>query len=1517
MLEGENGAAPSNTSGDSKQRAIPSSPLLAGARSASPAKRSAADMESGKQNDDKVPESFTQEQDTGPTDFDVAMSGMTPAGQVGGDTQTTAASSIAASLDGSVDTPTTSMQSDQDPVEANKHAAQLEPYSPERMAQQAAHVQLLVNKPLDEGTRGVAISTKWLARVLSRTLEGAQSSDFPKEAREGLVGPLDNSDILALEASDPPVLIDLNSNKPFVPLKPGLSFGEDFEMVPYEAYGYIIGEYGHVKEQPPPIRYAHNTAEAGAAEANIIYEIYPPVITVRKMPQSVVEEDVVKAKSSLEALRLKKDREGRRQLHDGDAAILVSSRTERVKKFLTRAKEAAGIPIQTKVKVWRVLDASNVAVDRPENVKSGVLSPPASRSSSPSKSTRTRLVVDAEAFSKLEVGRDIEELDVKDETNNDKYNGKSEVGTVGLFQDCTIILEEQKGGPGGGEFASDTNNIAKRNVKNGAGPRAGSAPSSGRTSPAPGNIMARGRPTLRKDGRTRGCTGLTNLGNTCYMNSALQCIRSVEELACYFLAGKYKGEINNDNPLGHHGAMANVYAGVLKGIYDSNSNVFGPQEFKRTLGRLQPMFSGYGQQDSQEFLSFLVDALHEDLNRIKKKPYLENPDSDDNKVKDPEYIRELGEVYRSNHQKRNDSIAMDLFSGFYKNTMECPVCDKVSVTFDPYSLLTVQLPMDHAFQHSVCFVPLHGKPVIHEIDMDKMSTIKALKEYVASKHVGVEASKMWIAEVWSHKLYKVFDDSMTLADAGIAQNDYIFMYQLDDVPKNAPTGKRVYSGYGSKSEDSIPADGMASEKADVFAVPIFSRTAGKFSNSHEMTLFPLYITLTREQAKDYETILKKILIAVSNITSRPILKEFAEEAAPPAVNDTEDVTQITSSDDAAGVSDHSAQSEEDYVKVSLGKQAASPMQVDGTDSSVPDGFMDPQYFLSPALRNQLFDIQYNTSHDNGLHCTNTNIGGWRGDSLSPLFDRVKPQRRASVQSSASENSTSTSGSAKQGNEESEESDADDDEADKPDIVLGDTEMPLETVEDSDDELNGPNTYNRSRAGRRRKEKRGKGKNRHTKRNGMIKYGKKSDSSYGQGRATSGVSLAKQDLEDSPYYIQLGEAIILDWRAEAFDSLFGGSDDLNEMRGRLLVSDDGRSGTIFEDEELQTRKAKRAARKKHGATLEDCFAETGKREKLSEDNAWYCNRCKELRQAYKQLEIWTLPDILVVHMKRFGGGRAMRDKIDILVDYPIEELDMSDKVGLKEDGKEYVYDLFAVDCHFGGLGGGHYTAMAKNFFDGSWYNYNDSSCSAVTNAGALKTSAAYLLFYRRRSNSPLGPPELQKIVTDYRNPQLTNGDECDENEAGEARLGGPVHSLQHQHGSSSALVGAGAVGTSRIDANGSLGVDSPLTTRQMTTNELSTLSDGGWSFSAINGNNDNDDDSTKAEYDSGFGDEQPDNMSFDSSGSTGVNNSPTGNTMEFEPTWGGVGAGQEHHDDSQAVDIHVPPPPEDDAVGDMD
>ena len=71
-------------------------------------------------------------------------------------------------------------------------------------------------------------------------------------------------------------------------------------------------------------------------------------------------------------------------------------------------------------------------------------------------------------------------------------------------------------------------------------------------------------------------------------------------------------------------------------------------------------------------MAFLLDGLHEDLNRIIKKPYTEVPDS--NGRPDEEVANDCWNI----HKARNDSIIVDLFQGQYKSTLVCPECNKVS-----------------------------------------------------------------------------------------------------------------------------------------------------------------------------------------------------------------------------------------------------------------------------------------------------------------------------------------------------------------------------------------------------------------------------------------------------------------------------------------------------------------------------------------------------------------------------------------------------------------------------------------------------------------------------------------------------------------------------------------------------------------------------------------------------------------------------------------------------------------------
>eukprot|EP00479_Gromia_sphaerica_P008840 TRINITY_DN3536_c0_g1_i1.p1 TRINITY_DN3536_c0_g1~~TRINITY_DN3536_c0_g1_i1.p1 ORF type:complete len:184 (-),score=29.35 TRINITY_DN3536_c0_g1_i1:268-819(-) len=93
---------------------------------------------------------------------------------------------------------------------------------------------------------------------------------------------------------------------------------------------------------------------------------------------------------------------------------------------------------------------------------------------------------------------------------------------------------------------------------------------------------------------------------------------------------------------------------------------------------------------------------------------------------------------------------------------------------------------------------------------------------------------------------------------------------------------------------------------------------------------------------------------------------------------------------------------------------------------------------------------------------------------------------------------------------------------------------------------------------------------------------------------------------------------------------------------------------------------------------DCFTTE---ETLTEENAWYCSQCKEFRCATKKMDLWSVPDILVIHLKRFQYTRAFRDKINTLVNFPLKNLDLSPWI-VNENNKSMKYDLYAVSNHMG-------------------------------------------------------------------------------------------------------------------------------------------------------------------------------------------------------------------------------------------
>ncbi|KAL4445628.1 hypothetical protein ABPG74_006179 [Tetrahymena malaccensis] len=152
-----------------------------------------------------------------------------------------------------------------------------------------------------------------------------------------------------------------------------------------------------------------------------------------------------------------------------------------------------------------------------------------------------------------------------------------------------------------------------------------------------------------------------------------------------------------------------------------------------------------------------------------------------------------------------------------------------------------------------------------------------------------------------------------------------------------------------------------------------------------------------------------------------------------------------------------------------------------------------------------------------------------------------------------------------------------------------------------------------------------------------------------------------------------------------------------------------------------------------ADLVDLLKAFLKEENLDDD--YYCSKCKARTKSRRQFELYKLPQILVIHLKRFNFGRSYRNKISSSVSFPVTDFDVSQFIQSSTDNsvKNSRYELFGIVNHSGSLSGGHYTSESLNPYDGKWYNYNDSHAGSISQESINKyqssgRSSPYLLFY---------------------------------------------------------------------------------------------------------------------------------------------------------------------------------------------
>lgn len=186
-----------------------------------------------------------------------------------------------------------------------------------------------------------------------------------------------------------------------------------------------------------------------------------------------------------------------------------------------------------------------------------------------------------------------------------------------------------------------------------------------------------------------GLAGLKNLGNTCYLNAVIQCLRHTMILNNYLFGPKLQAVLmrNQETQSTDNIKIALLinYMTINSSLWDNNNAVLTPLIFKSMFGHIFDQFKGNNQHDAHECLVTILDVFHQVLSRTVKYNITGEVINELDK-----HVKKAHEDW-ANHYKKRHSAILDIFSGQLQSKIVCPNCQIISYKYDPFMALDLPL----------------------------------------------------------------------------------------------------------------------------------------------------------------------------------------------------------------------------------------------------------------------------------------------------------------------------------------------------------------------------------------------------------------------------------------------------------------------------------------------------------------------------------------------------------------------------------------------------------------------------------------------------------------------------------------------------------------------------------------------------------------------------------------------------------------------------------------------------------